>query len=160
MRDLTADKNTLKIQDPISNSNIELYYRMPETSEMQKYRSEAIIRKGRKLKLRTFEAQLKYGLIILTGFRDGDFGAGGKHISSNPDCPNQIDVDGKMLPLVYREDWKDILKDKAADLVIALASHVFEKPRTDMSESLFEFVDEEDEEGAEEIPPLAKSSGD
>lgn len=125
MRDLTkTDKNILRIQDAISGSEIELYYRMPTTSEMVSYQAKLIKRQGRKILLNAFETRLEFGLKIFTGFRDGDFGIDGKPISSDPQNPN------------YKEDWKGLLKETAADIITTLAFTVFEGARVDTG---FEF---------------------
>lgn len=135
MRDLAkSDKNKLLIQDGISGTEIELYYRMPNTQEMVAYQNQMVKKVGRKVVLNTFETRLKWGIEILTGFREGDFGFEGKPISSDEKSPN------------YREDWKKIIKEGAADIVSTLALTVFEGVRVDTGVSL--------ELGEEEAPPF------
>jgi len=145
MRDLTrSDRNKLIINDARSGTEIELYYRTPTTQEEVEYQSKLIKRKGKKVLINAFETRLKMGLKILTGFREGDFGVDGRPISSDPSSPN------------YREDWKELLREYAADIVTAFAFAVFEGARVDTNLGLeFEF-----EEEAEEVPPLQKNSED
>ncbi len=139
MRDLKkTDRNVLKIQDAISGSEIELYYRMPTTQEMVQYQSKLIKKQGKKVLMNAFETRLEMGLKILTGFRDGDFGIDGSPISSEPSSSN------------YREDWKDLLKETAADIVTTLAFNVFEGVRIDTGVE-FDF------EEAEDAPPLQRN---
>jgi hypothetical protein len=142
MRDLTkSDRNKLVINDTRSGTEIELYYRNPTTQEEIEYQSKLIKRKGKKVLINAFETRLQMGLKILTGFREGDFGVDGKPISSDPSSPN------------YREDWKDLLKEYAADIVTAFAFAVFEGARINTDIGLeIDFVEE-----IEEVPPLSKN---
>lgn len=115
MRDLKkSDKNIMRIKDTISNSEIELYYRTPLASEIAQYHSMLVKRKGGKIIMNPIQTRLEMGLKILTGFREGDFGYDGKPISSDPQSP------------YYREDWKELLRDTAADIIIAFAFNIFE----------------------------------
>lgn len=115
MRDLEqSDKNTLTIKDAISGTDIELYYRLPMTPERVAYQSRMFRTKGGKMKVQVFEARIEFGLKILTGFREGDFGIKGKPIASDPQSKN------------YQEDWKELIKATAADIVNAFAFVVFE----------------------------------
>lgn len=140
MRDLKrSDKNKLIINDSISGSELELYYRMPETAEMVAYQNRLIKRQGKKILMNAFETRLDMGLKIITGFRDGDFGIDGQPIASDPASAN------------YRENWKELLKESAADIITTLAFTVFEGARVDTG------IDFE-VEGAEEIIPFPKSS--
>lgn len=140
MRDLAkSDTHKCVIQDAISGSELELYYRMPATQEMVQYQSKLFKRQGKKIFINAFETRLEMGLKILTGFRDGDFGIAGKPISSNPASIN------------YHEDWKELLRETAADIVTAFAFTVFEGARTDTFTNL-EFLEE-----AEEVIPFQKS---
>lgn len=143
MRDLTrSEKNKLTIHDARSGTDIELYYRNPTTQEEVQYQSKSIKRIGRKIVVNTFETRLEMGLQILTGFREGDFGFDGKPISSDPASPN------------YREDWKELLKENAADIIATFAFTIFEGTRTSDSGIDFEIAGEED------IVPFRRSSGD
>lgn len=115
MRDLEqSNKNILTIKDAISGTDIELYYRLPSTSERVAYQSRLISHKGGKIQVHTLEARLEYGLKILTGFREGDFGVKGRPISSDPQNQN------------YHENWKELIRAMAADIVNAFAFVVFE----------------------------------
>lgn len=115
MRDLEqSDKNTLTIKDSISGTDIELYYRLPLTDERVAYQNRLFTSKGGKVKTHTAETRIEYGLKILTGFREGDFGFGGKPISSDPQSKN------------YKENWKILVKATASDIVNAFAFVVFE----------------------------------
>jgi hypothetical protein len=110
--------NELTLYDNISNSNIVMYYRDPTTEERTAYANESVQRKRNKIVMRVPETRIKFGALIMTGFREGDIivkEAGQKiAISSDPGSPN------------YRSDWKDRWKLKAADLLMLLAAHVFD----------------------------------
>ena len=115
MRDLKqSDQNTLIIKDAISGTDIELYYRLPLTSERVAYQNKLISRKNGKIQVHAVEARIEFGLKILTGFREGDFGFDGKPISANPQSQN------------YKENWKELIRTTAADIVNAFAFVVFE----------------------------------
>lgn len=140
MRDLKkTDKNVLVISDSISGSDIELYYRNPTAPEIVAYQKSMYKRDGNKLKIDP-ACRLDHGLKILTGFRDGDFGVDGKPLSADPASEN------------YQENWKDLVKESAADIVMVLALHVFEGVRTGTQEKI-----EIDIEAGEDVPPLVKS---
>lgn len=148
MRDLKPnDKNKLVINDARSGTAIELYYRNPTTSEEVAYQSRLFKKQGKKMLVNAYETRLTYGLKILTGFREGDFGIEGKPISSDPVSMN------------YREDWKELLKDNAADLVTSFAFAIFEGARIDAGMEI-DFGDddtENDEGGSNDVLPLQKS---
>lgn len=136
------------IHDGRSGTDIMLYYRNPSTQEEVRYQSKLFKRQGRKLMINAYDTRLEMGLKILTGFREGDFGVKGEPISSDPQSPH------------YRENWKELLKTHAADIVTAFAFQVFEGARPDMGMEI-DFGangDEIEAEEAVEAPPLAKSS--
>ncbi len=143
MRDLTrSDKNKMVINDARSGSEIELYYRNPTTQEEVEYQAKLFKRQGKKVLINAFSTRLEMGLKILTGFREGDFGIEGKPIASDPQSPN------------YKENWKDLLKDSAADIITAFSFSVFEGARLDTGQEVdFELAGE-----TEEIIPFPKSS--
>jgi len=115
MRDLKqSDQNVLIIKDAIGGSDIELHYRIPLTSERIAYQNKLVTRKGGKIQIHSMEARIEFGLKILTGFRDGDFGFDGKPISADPTSKN------------YREDWKELIKATAADILNTFAFTIFE----------------------------------
>lgn len=117
-RRLSDDKNTLKINDNISGSDIVFTYRMPTTKERTDYSNMAVRRKRNKVEFKSSEARQNYGLRILDGIRDGDFEIkkSGKYvpISSDPESKN------------YDKDWKKHIEKHAIDLIEILAAHVFE----------------------------------
>lgn len=117
-RILGAERNTLKVFDRISGTELEIYYREPTTEERAVYSNQTISRKGRKVKVQVGETRQKFGVRIMSGFRDGDFVApkDGKPvpIASDKDSPN------------YAENWKDLVLKHASDIIELLAAHVFE----------------------------------
>lgn len=143
MRDLTrSDKNKMVINDARSGSEIELYYRNPTTQEEVEYQSKLFKRQGKKVLINAFNTRLEMGLKILTGFREGDFGIEGRPIASDPQDKN------------YKENWKELLKETAADIVTAFSFTVFEGARIDTGTE----VDFEIAEETEKIIPFPKSS--
>lgn len=117
-RIIGEEQHVLKLHDNLSDSEIVLYYRSPTTSERNGYENEAIRRKRNRVVMKRAEARLKYGGIILTGFRSGDFAK---------------KVNGKIVPIASDEndpnfdsEWKKIVMESAGDIVMLLAVHVFD----------------------------------
>jgi len=109
----------LLIYDKISNSEITLYYQLPTTKDRVAYLNEHVSRTRRKFSTSIGEPKVKWGKKIVSGFADGDFEIPGpdgrpKPIASDPSSPN------------YDAQWKDHLEKYAADILIALAAHVFD----------------------------------
>ncbi len=117
MRDLTSKKNMQNITDAIGGQVVQMYYRLPTTEERFGFTKACLEQDGDEVKYNPGPARLEYGLKVLTGFREGDFGADGKPISSDPKSK------------AYRKDWKKLLGQTSADLVMALALAVFEGAR-------------------------------
>lgn len=120
-RMLSADNNTLRIQDNISGSTIELHYRTPTTAEHTAYQNECLQRKGRKVITRYPQARIKYGLKILTGFRAGDFVVAGDNGQPRPIASDSDHAD-------YSPQWREDLERYAGDIIQTLAGHVFDAP--------------------------------
>ena len=115
MRELqSSDRNEIEIKDSRSGGSILLYYRNPTPEEQASYQARMIKRKGNKVQLNLYPTRLEFGLKVITGFRPGDFGLGGKPISSDPSAEN------------YREDWKEVLRAGAHDIVTTFGRAVFE----------------------------------
>lgn len=139
-RVLGTTRNSVTLSDNISNSEIVLYYRNPTTAERNGYANMAMQRKRNKIKFNQAVARLKYGLVILLGFREGDFvrSEGGKEVpfSSDKASPH------------YLPGWKEELEKGAADLVMLLAAHVF-----DVSAEIQDNDDGGQEEAEEDADP-------
>lgn len=138
----SSQRNELRLIDNRSNSDIVLYYRDPTTAEMAAYTNESLRRRRNKLELRQTEARLKFGAKVLTGFRPGDF------------CKR---VAGKVVPVAsdaqhpdFDPKWKELVEQHAADLLILLASHVFEAP-AEVAEAEDPDADAEDAKADEDV---------
>jgi len=118
MRVASKKPSTLRLHDNISDSSLELYYRIPTAKEQAKYTNGMTKRKRNKIINCTGENRQINGRAILEGFRDGDFGEEVNEkvvtISSIPGSPG------------YRDDWKEWFCTHNADLVERLAIHAFE----------------------------------
>lgn len=140
MRELiNSEINKLSITDVRSGTDIELHYRNPDPSEEVSYQTKLVRRKGTKIITRGYQTRLEFGLKILTGFREGDFSVQGKPISADPKSPN------------YREDWREIVKNGASDLIRLLAMTVFEGARLKQEDIVIDT-----EEVIEDAGPLDK----
>ena len=108
----STEDNELKIDDRISGTDIVLYYRMPTPKERVDYQNALYKKVNGKVVSKHAETRVKNGLMIMTGFRAGDF---------------LIEVAGNRVPLrTDMPEWKDRIKEQATDLVELLAMHVFE----------------------------------
>ena len=113
---LGEQRHGLAIQDPISGSVINLYYRRPTSEERVAYQISAFRLENGERRFCLGETRLKFGLEIITGFKAGDF---------------VINADGEEIPLdpARHPDWKERLAIEAPDLVSYLAQQVFEGMR-------------------------------
>jgi len=117
-RVLGGDRNELRLTDNLSSSEIVLYYRMPAASERLAYSAMAVKRRGDKIQFKHQEARQKYGDIILTGFRAGDF----RRMKDGQEVP--ISTDGASPD--YFEGWRELINKYAPDALEALATFVFD----------------------------------
>jgi len=113
-----AEQNELNLFDSLSESSIRFYYRTPTTEERQGFSNLSVQRKGRKIKMNQAAARLKYGLRIITGFREGDFV---RTVNGKDEVYSSDPKSSKYLPT-----WKDELKNGASDLIMMLGGFVFE----------------------------------
>jgi len=114
MRDLNAKRNILTIRDSASGDEHELYYRTPTNAEVVGYMTSQVKRNGNQLIQSMYETRLKFGALILEGFKKGTFGCDGTAFSSDPK-----DID-------FCPEWKDLLIKHAGDVVSTVAFHAFE----------------------------------
>jgi len=130
------DRNELRMVDNLSDDPepITLYYRLPTTTERQKYHNACVKRVGNKVESNHAAARLNGGMTILTGFKKGAFErkVDGKYVAfdfvpGNPD---------------YYDAWQDWVKQNAADLVMLLAARVYDTSASIQTEEV-----EEDLEG-------------
>ncbi len=117
-RRLGEENNKVIIQDNLSNSELELYYRMPTTAELTAYGNGLVKRQGNKIKRQIGEMRQKYGALILTGVGSTSF---------------EKKVGDKWLPVIsdpaaknYDKDWSSHVVKQAPDIIEGLAIHVFE----------------------------------
>lgn len=119
MRIVSGKPNTLRLQDNISDSVLELYYLTPTAAQQAAYTNGMYTRKRNKVVNTTGECRQKFGSQILAGFRDGDFAQ---------------EVNGQVVAVSstqgaewFRQDWKEWFCKHNADLVERLAIHAFEQ---------------------------------
>lgn len=106
--------NKKLIRDSVSGAVIEFYYRTPTASEIVNYGTRVYTLDQGKMKINS-GVRIEFALNILTGVGENSFGdEEGKPISSDPSKEN------------YREDWKQLLKESAEDLLMHFAVNVFE----------------------------------
>ena len=103
-----SDQRKMTIFDSRSASNIELWYGDSRPEEETFYKSKYL---GLKDMMR---ARLRFGLAVVSGFREGDFGLKGKPISSNKESS------------YYHRKWKKLLGERASDLILTFAEAIFE----------------------------------
>jgi hypothetical protein len=142
----TQEGNVLaEIYVAAAGKKLGIYYRPPKPSEAIGYSSALLKRKGNKIQSNEYKTRLEYGLRIITGVREGDYGYGGKLLSSDPSSPD------------YREDWKELLARIAHLHIVAVAVVAFEGVSATDAQARPDF-ETEDAEGADEIPFGRKST--
>jgi hypothetical protein len=135
------------IYDAPSGQTCGIYYRRPKPSECIAYQSSLVKRKGDKIQDNTFKTRLEFGLKIITGVREGDYGIeNGNGVVPIASDPSSSD---------YREDWKELLARIAHLHVVAVAALAFEGVAA-RGKTGVEF-EQETGEGADEILPFEKS---
>ncbi|MGD0586698.1 MAG: hypothetical protein ABSA86_13165 [Oryzomonas sp.] len=152
------DHNTLTLYDPVEKTTVVFTYRTPSTDDRIRHMAGRYKRQGTKLidcsRTRTIDSAVS----VLTGIRPEDFAFAGKPLSSTPGENG------------YREDWKDLVKASAGDLLFLMGYELFEGRISLPNDAKLDIVSELDVQGStveadddrlkEDIPPLAKSSGD
>lgn len=132
-------KNLIKMLDPVSGTELGIYYRLPTTEERQAFLNDAGKRIGEEYVDNSAEARYEGGLKVLTGVRDGDFEReiDKKEFDSLATEFAELNVeivDGTMyLPIssnpeshLYFEGWKAWMETHCADLIYVLGVRVFE----------------------------------
>jgi len=162
-RDLQiTDNNTITLFDPIEKTEVVFTHRTPGTDERVRYMVGRYKRNGNKLIDRTRSALIDAAAEVLTGIRTGDFKVGRVILSSNPEEEG------------YREDWKELVKAAAGDLLFLMGHELFEGRVSIPDGQQLEIVSEFDAslqpsalslqpaegEAGGDIPPLPNSSGD
>ncbi len=114
-----AETNLMRIHDPVSGTSVGLNYRLPTTAERVAYFAALLQREGDVAVSALLETRRRFGLALLCGLAEGDFelpspGGGSRRISSEPGAPN------------FEPRWKELLEERAPELVEALAYHLFE----------------------------------
>lgn len=149
---ITTD-NILKMIDPIEKTEVVFTHRTPETDDRVRFMVAKFKRDGDRLIDRTRSALIDAAASVLTGIRTGDFTIGGQPLSSTPGEEG------------YREDWKELIKAAAGDLLFLMGHELFDG-RISLPDGLTTNIVSEfdtEETPAEEagpIPPLESSSGD
>lgn len=111
-----------------------MYYKDPTTSQRIAYSNALVKHSGGKIKMNLAHTRLRGGLALITGIREGDLalpdGRGGhKLVSSDPSSTD------------YRKDWKELIKQYRADMLILLGAHVFEQSAITGEKRADEFID-------------------
>jgi hypothetical protein len=146
MRELRSTTNTIEIRDELAGVVHELKYRMPTTKERMQYQAGLLERRGNKILNHAYTQQIKFGAIILEGFKPGTFAVDGKPLSA---------VKGDA---GYRENWKEIIMEGCPELVAVMARTVFEGAGVVAPKSELEFAiaDDDGEIVAEKAAPVGE----
>lgn len=112
------DNNKLVIDDSLSNDSVAFYFSLPTASQVVGYQNKVYVTENRKVKI-DGNQKINAALEVITGFEDTGYflDEKGKPFSSNPKADN------------YREDWKELVKRLAPDLLLAAAQEIFEGAR-------------------------------
>lgn len=126
-----SDFNKLSINDPISDSKVQWYYRLPTSDERRQYKNKIISRgpAGVIVNENSDEIMLDLAFDMIFGFRVGDF-------------ERRLD-DGNYAPFSWRPEdenyypeWKEWLRANALDLVAPLAVKLFIERPTSVAEDI------------------------
>jgi len=114
-----ATPNLMRLRDPVSGAVLGLFYRLPATSERVAYLGALLRREGDSAACDVLAVRRRAGLALLTGVAEGDFalpGEGGvmRPLSSEAASPH------------FEPRWRELIEERAPELVEALACHVFE----------------------------------
>lgn len=117
-RIIGCEQNEIIFNDIDSGTKLGLYYRLPTTKERQGFLNSVVRKSGKVVTMHHVEARMKYGMDILQGIREGDFmrmeNGSAVPMSSNPSSPH------------YFSGWKEEMETGCADLIMAMAGHVFD----------------------------------
>lgn len=116
-RELSDRPCSVVFADKISGGTIKFFYTRPGTGQRVAYQGD-LASPDAKLS----EVRIEHALGILAGIRDGDFTA---PVSPEPDAPS-LPVSSNPDSPDFRENWKDLVKAHASDLLEILAIHAFE----------------------------------
>jgi hypothetical protein len=110
----TSFKKTQAFVFEPTGEEMHLDWRLPTTAEIRAYTSD-FYRAASEKETKDPDFPLSYGLAVLIGIRDNEWGIEGKPVSSNPDSPD------------YRSDWKEALakNDLARIIITGLAAVAF-----------------------------------
>ena len=130
MLDLSKQDEVFRkiIFDSATGQEVELSHRLPTAPEEVEFQQRTFRRRNKKnispedIARNLAEIRVDFGLRIVTGFKDGDFGVDGKSISSDPGSLN------------FYPEWKNLLREKAPRILSALAVGVFEGGRVQTPE--------------------------
>jgi len=111
--------NLMRLRDPVSGASLGLLYRLPTTAERVEYLGSLLVREGEGAVIRLLEVRRRFGLLILQGLAEGDFelpaqDGGRRPVSSDPGSAH------------FEPHWKELIEERAPELVEALAYHIFE----------------------------------
>ena len=118
MRDLSRTTlHTLHVDDRASGTQFDLQYRRPSTTEIIAYNRAVYgldqVAEDRKGLAVNYPAMLDAVLPLIVGWTPGAFGIDGQVFSADPAAPE------------YRADWAELLREGAADILLAMAGQVF-----------------------------------
>jgi hypothetical protein len=119
-----SDFNTLLIKDPISNTTIGWYYRLPTSDERLQYKNKVISRgsAGVIVSENADEIMQDFAFDMIIGFRLGDF-------ERRLDDGSYLAFSWKPEDENYYPEWRQWLRDNAMDLVTPLGIKLFiERP--------------------------------
>ena len=102
----------------IGGHEIGIYHRSPTASEYQGYHTDKIKLEGRRVRQSLAEANLRYGLKIITGIRNGDLEY---RDGANGDA-RWITLDTEVMP---ESVWKNILKRDFFELIDFVGAKIF-----------------------------------
>ena len=129
--ELRPEKNIITIT--IWGQEVEVYAQKPTASQVQKYNSAIVGKKGLRIK-KLFKTRVAHGRDLISGFKPGELVLNGK--------PLEQDTAG---------EWKDVIKQECPQILEALARLMLDNTSADSCAD-DDDDDEDKDEGSEEGP--------
>lgn len=138
--ELKPDRNVITIT--IWGQEIEVYAKKPKASQVRKYNSAIIGKKGLRIK-KLFKTRVEYGRELIEGFP-----------------PNELILEGQPVVQDSGEQWKDIIERECPQILEALGRLMLDNTSAASESDEDDDEDEEDEEDAEKGADEEKGADD
>ncbi len=162
--------NLLTVHDGMADDDVAFFHRWPTTDERVAYRNAALKLKGRSLKNKVTETNIRFGGKLITGFIKSELNASeelegglvynGKPFSSFPIVIQDYkNIEAELAKKEsasgdpdYLENWKQLVIETSADLIEQVGAVIFGGVGVVENEEEEEEFEFEEEKKGEEVP--------